>query len=160
MGGRGSGGKNRRPNHLKILEGAEERHINRLEPIPSDYGDIRVPEGMEPDVRRVWDRYAPDMIAKKVLTAWDVDAFLIVCQAVALRAECWRKMRNPADEDSGLMKKGSGGVIPSPLFRIMAQCNADIARFGGRFGMTPGDRAGLKVDADEAAAGGAERLLS
>jgi hypothetical protein len=33
--------------------------------------------------RTVWDRLAPGRIAVGVLTTWDVDAFIIVCEALA-----------------------------------------------------------------------------
>lgn len=161
MGGVGSGGKNRRPNHLKILEGAEEREINRNEPTPGEVSTLEPPVKLSNEERAVWDRLAPDLIAKKVMTEWDFDSFVTVCRAVALREECWRRMNDLADPDYGLTAQGSaGGVIPNPLFRIIARCNDDLARFGGRFGLTPADRAALKVEAAEGPSAGAERLLS
>lgn len=161
MGGRGSGGKNRRPNHLKILEGAEERHINRDEPVPEGVSSLEPPVKLSDAERKVWDRLAPDLVAKRVMTEWDYDAFVTVCRAVALREQCWQKMNDPADPEYGLTAQGSaGGIIPNPLFRIIARCNDDLARFGGRFGLTPADRAALKVDAEEQQGSGAERLLS
>jgi P27 family predicted phage terminase small subunit len=161
MGGRGSGGNNRRPNHLKVLEGAEEARINRHEPIPAAVDSLAPPVKLSDSEQAVWDRLVPDLVAKKVMTAWDSDAFVSVCRAVALREECWRRMHDPADPDYGLTAQGSaGGVIPNPLFRILARCNDDLARFGSRFGLTPADRAALKIEPDEGPSAGAERLLS
>jgi P27 family predicted phage terminase small subunit len=156
----GKRGRPARPAHIKLLQGERPDRINRFEPTPSEV-EIPCPPGLDADVQEVWNRYAPDMIRRKVLTAWDVDTFLIVCRAVALNDECWRRIHDPCDDQGyGLIKKGSGGVIPNPLIRIMALCSADIAKFGGRFGMTPSDRASLKVDPEQAPADGAERLLS
>jgi P27 family predicted phage terminase small subunit len=157
----GKRGPRPRPAHIQIVEGAREGRINRDEPTPED-SEVSCPADVDDDVRAIWDRLAPDLVAKKVLTSWDVDSFLILCQSIALREECWRKMRDLGDEwHGGLIKQGSaGGLIPNPLFRIINACNQDIAKFGSRFGLTPGDRAQLKIDADEGPSAGAERLLS
>lgn len=161
MGGRGSGGHNRRPNHLKIAEGAEEARINRNEPIPAEVVSLAPPVTLSEAEQQVWDRLAPDLVAKKVMTAWDFDAFVTVCRALALREDCWRKMNDRKDPEYGLTAQGSaGGIIPNPLFRIMARCNDDLARFGSKFGMTPSDRAALKIEPEAGPSAGAERLLS
>lgn len=58
------------------------------------------------------------------------------------------------------MEQGAaGGKIKSPHWQIMRDCQSIMAQFGGRFGLTPVDRAALKVDAEEKPTG-AERLLS
>lgn len=160
MGGTGSG-RPGRPNHLKVLEGAPESAINRDEPTPAA-ATIKAPSGMRAKARAVWRRLAPDLEDKGVLTAWDVDAFAVVCEAIALRTECIKKIHDPDDPDSGLTARGAaGGIIPNPLFKVVRDCNNDIARFGARFGLTPSDRARLVVGGSDAPRElGAERLLS
>lgn len=157
----GKRGPRPRPAHIQLVEGVRESRINRDEPTPEGVSTLEPPVKLSAPERAVWDRLAPDLVAKKVMTEWDYDAFVTVCRAVALREECWKKMNDPADPEYGLTAQGSaGGIIPNPLFRIIARCNDDLARFGGRFGLTPADRAALKVESGEQTASGAERLLS
>ena len=63
-----------RPNHLKTIDGQREDRLNRDEPIPEQGGVVR-PVELEADARAIWNRLAPDLIEKRVLTSWGVDAF-------------------------------------------------------------------------------------
>lgn len=53
------------------------------EPIPGA-GRIAPPSPLPDDAQAVWDRLGPDLIAKRVLTTWDVDMFSVFCHAVAI----------------------------------------------------------------------------
>jgi phage terminase small subunit len=54
----------------------------------------------------------------------------------------------------------AGGVIKSPYWQIMRDCVDVMAKMSSRFGLTPGGRAALKVEANETGPKtGAERLL-
>jgi P27 family predicted phage terminase small subunit len=144
------------PNHLKVLQGAKESRLNREEPIPSDVAPVVAPPSISEGGRVVWDRLAPDLIDKKMLTPWDVDTFTVFCEAVATYHDC-REMMGRQYTALG----AAGGVIKSPYWQIMRDCSAVMAQFSSRFGMTPGDRASLKAGADDDSApkGGAERIL-
>ena len=157
-----SNGSPPKPTHLKILDGDRADRINYDEPIPDEDCEIKPPPGMRGGARKVWRRLAPDLIDKGVLTAWDVDSFAIVCDALALRAECLKKIHDPGDEDGGLTARGAaGGRIPNPRLRIVRDCYNDIARFGSRFGLTPADRARLTIDrGSDRAPSGAERFFA
>ncbi|MGH3969933.1 MAG: phage terminase small subunit P27 family [Mycobacterium sp.] len=131
-----------RPTHLRALEGVKEYRLNRDEPIPSE-GQVVPPVQLPADAQAVWDRLAPDLIAKRVLSTWDVDAFSAFCHSVALYNRAAAEV-----ERSGLSANGSvkNTKVVSPAFRVM-QMAADMMRsIGSRFGLTPGDRAVLKVD--------------
>ncbi len=152
MGGRG---RTPRPTHLKALEGAKEYRLNRDEPIPSE-AQVVPPVQLPDDAQAVWDRLAPDMIAKRVLTAWDVDAFNAFCRSVVLYNRAAAEV-----ERSGLSADGSvkDSKVVSPAFRVM-QMAADMMRsIGQRFGLTPGDRAALRVDGGTTSKSGAERFI-
>jgi P27 family predicted phage terminase small subunit len=151
----GKRGYSARPSHLKALEGCREDRLNREEPVP-ERGAIVPPMELEPEARAVWDRLAPDLIAKRVLTAWDVDAFAAFCRSAALYDRA-------ASEAAGapLVVPGShGGCVQNPVFRVLAAAASDMRAFGQRFGLTPGDRASLKVSDDGGSQAGAARLLS
>lgn len=153
MGGKGSG-RPGKPAHLKILEGVREDRVNRDEPTPSD-DDIECPSELTGRAREVWDRLAPDLIDRKVLTAWDVPQFAIFCDATATY---WINREMMAGEYTA--QGAAGGVIKSPHWQIMRDAAAMMTQVGSRFGLTPSDRASLKIGAQEDPSSGAERLLS
>lgn len=151
----GKRGPSSRPSHLKALEGAWEGRINRDEAIPEAL-PISSPVTLPADAQAVWDRLAPDMIAKKVLTAWDVDAFAEFCRSVALYNRAAVEV-----EAAPIMVDGShGGNVVNPAIRAMQIAHQMMRATGQRFGLTPGDRAALKVEHGTPAKSGAERLLS
>ncbi|WP_168707698.1 P27 family phage terminase small subunit [Mycobacterium intracellulare] len=141
MGGVGSGGQNRRPSHLKAIEGVREDRLNRDEPVPSS--SVVVPPVDLPDeARAIWDRLAPDLVAKKVLTSWDVDEFANGCRTQALLNRALLDA-----ESSPLVVAGSNdNLVMNPAIRIVTSLESTLRSIWCRFGLTPGDRAGLKVD--------------
>jgi len=154
MGGRGSG-RIGKPTHLKVLEGVQESRINRDEPTPAA-ATLEPPVELDEAARDVWNRLAPDMVDKKVLTAWDLDQLAVFCDAVAVYHECKALMGNQF-----LERGAAGGVIKSPYWQIMRDCQGMMTQIGARYGLTPADRARLAVgDSDPDEDLGAERLLS
>jgi len=133
----------------KRLQGVRSERINNREPIP-DLGDVVPPADLSDEARTVWDSLAPDLVRKDVLTPWDVDAFVVLCNAIVLG----RRAQRMIDKD--------GPIVEAPVFNrngeitgervqrsewlmVLKDANTDFARFGARFGLTPADRAGLKV---------------
>ncbi len=141
------------PNHLKVIKGVAENRINRDEPTPSN-GQIVPSVELSEGAREIWNRLVPDMIDKKVLTPWDVDLFVIFCEAYATFHECKEVMGREY-----VARGAAGGVIKSPYWQIMRDAEAMMSRIGSRFGLTPADRAAIKVNQSEASKGGGERLL-
>lgn len=143
------------PNHLKVLAGVAEERLNRNEPVPSVAADPKCPPECLPDAAQVvWRRLAPDLVDKKVLTAWDVDLFGAWCVAVAHYNEVRELM------GSDYTVKGSmGQSVKSPYWVEMNEALQQMLRLSARFGFTPADRAGLVVGADEAPKAGGERLI-
>jgi P27 family predicted phage terminase small subunit len=146
-------GRPRQPNHLKILSGEREDRINRNEPIPTESGTA--PATPLPDAaQRIWDRLAPDLIDKHVLTAWDVDMFTVFCDAAATYYECRARMAD------SYAVKGSASTVANPLWRVARDAAEVMARISARFGLTPSDRAGIDVSAsEETPKYGPERIL-
>ena len=153
MGGQGSGRKPR-SSHLKMLEGAPLSRLNLDEPLPSE-GVIVPPAELPPDAMEVWRRKAPDLIARRVLSTWDVDAFAAYCRAVAL----FNRAADQVEREGASTERPYKGQVASPAFRAMVAAEKMMTSIGARFGMTPADRASLKVEGNLGARGGPGRLL-
>ncbi|MFE1539468.1 phage terminase small subunit P27 family [Streptomyces microflavus] len=160
MGQRGRAGK---PTALRVLHGDRKDRINTDEPQPSEL-EIEPPEWLSEDAVQVWEQLAEDLIVKGVLTAWDTEAYANWCDAVVRRRDAAEHI---ADE---------GAVIEMPVFNkngdisghrqgknpwllALDAADAQVQRYGARFGLTPSDRSQLKIPQAKQP-GGAERLLS
>lgn len=142
-----------RANHLKALEGCREDRINREAPVPEDSSVVPAVK-LSGQAQKVWDRLAPDLISKKVLTSWDVDLFAAFCNATALYYRAVEEMRGEPLEVTGSRDQPA----VHPAFRVMEKTEAMMRATGQRFGLTPGDRAALKVD-DHGPGSGAEAYV-
>lgn len=152
MGKRGAPGK---PTVLRVLDGDRPSRINRDEPVPAEGGPVEPTIVLSDEARAVWDRLAPDLMAKKVLTAWDADAFTTFCATAATYKDASEQLAV-----EGMVARGAaGGVIKSPYWQIMRDCVGVMTTIGARFGLTPSDRAQLKIGGSEESGRGAERLL-
>lgn len=126
-----------RPTALKVLQGDRKDRINSAEPVPQ--GDVVAPATLSAGALDVWTRLAPDLKRQGVLTAWDVDEFAVLCDAVARH----RKAAEQLDAEGELGENRFGERVVRPWFRVWADTAAVISKFGGRFGLSPSDRQGL-----------------
>ncbi|MCY0919618.1 MULTISPECIES: phage terminase small subunit P27 family [unclassified Streptomyces] len=160
MGRRGPAPK---PTPLRVLHGDRKDRINRDEPQPSEL-DVEPPAWLSDAAVEVWEQLASDLIAKGVLTAWDVEAYANWCDAVVRRRDA---AEHVAEE---------GAVVEHPVFNkngdvtgqrmgknawllALDAADAQVQRYAARFGLTPSDRSQLKIGGQQDPAG-AERLLS
>jgi P27 family predicted phage terminase small subunit len=161
-------GRRAKPTHMKLVEGAEERRINRDEPIPADTGvDLTAPpRGCGAKVAKVWRRLAKDLVDKHVLTEWDTGLFLQYCRLEVHADELSRKIARPAtycpiDGYTGVGSQGQ--LVQSPYYRQYLQAVAELRALAAHFGLSPSTRAGIVLD-NPGAGGkptmGGERLLS
>jgi P27 family predicted phage terminase small subunit len=153
MGVRGSGRKPR-PNHLKALEGVRESRINREEPIPSEAA-IVPPVELPEAAQAIWNRLAPDLIARRVLTAWDCDSFSVYCRAVAL----FNENAAVVEAEGAATDRPYKGSVASPAFRAMVAAEKMMTSIGARFGLSPADRARIQVDHNLGPKSGPESYL-
>lgn len=153
MGKRGPAPK---PTALRILHGDREDRINRNEPLPVE-GGVVSPVELTEAAAAVWDRLAPDLLAKRVITAWDTDAFAEYCDQVAIYWEC----RDHLQADGLTAKGAAGGVIKSPFWQIMRDASANAAKIRAKFGLTPSDRSQLSIGGqDDAVDSAAARFMA
>ncbi|MFI7118590.1 hypothetical protein [Amycolatopsis sp. NPDC049868] len=65
-----------------MLHGDRPDRIDHAEPIPPE-NEVIAPVNPSDDARAAWDRLAPGLIGVGVVTVWDVDAFVVVREALA-----------------------------------------------------------------------------
>lgn len=143
-----------RSTHLRALEGVRESRLNHDEPLPGE-GMIIPPTDLPGDAMAIWNRLAPDLIAKKVLTCWDADEFANGCRIQALLNEALTLA-----EKSPIVSTGSNdNLVMNPAIRAVTSLEASLRSIWSRFGLTPGDRAQLKVSDDNGSKQNAGRLI-
>lgn len=127
-----AGGRPAKPTKLKVLHGDRKDRINTAEPAP--LGAVTAPAHLSEAARDVWAEIAPDRIRQGVLTAWDVDAFATLCEALA--------MLRRADWSQAMVLAKPGQESPMSKLRQLVAISATL---GGKFGWTPADRQKLIV---------------
>ncbi len=160
MGKRGPAPK---PTNVRQLHGDRKDRINTDEPVPAE-GDVLPPAWLGDDALEVWDAYAGDLEDKGVITAWDCEAFANWCDAVVRRrraaaalAEEGEVIDLPVFDKNGEQTGARRGKNPWTL--VLDSADSQVQRYGARFGLTPTDRAQLKIKPKDSGMG-AERLLS
>lgn len=141
-------GRPPKPTAVKKLRGERKDRINNDEPIPS--GPAACPTNLSEGAQAVWKRLAPDLVAKGVLTAWDVDEFAAFCDAVDRRDRAAEHLdtegeviESPVFDRNGV--RTGERIVLSPWWQVWKGASEAMVRFGGRFGLSPADRAQLKV---------------
>jgi len=148
-------GRTPRSTHLRALEGVKEYRLNRDEPLPGE-GIVIPPVELSDDAMAIWNRLAPDLIEKRVLTSWDVHEFANGCRMQALLNRALSDA-----ESSPLISQGSNeNMVLNPAIRAVTALEAALRSIWSRFGLTPGDRATLKVSDNNGQKTGAARFLT
>ncbi len=107
---------------------------------------------LSPGAADVWRRLAPDLVAKKVLTDWDREAFRVFCELVAKNEEV-----RPLLDAGPLVRSRDGGLITNPAWRIFRDSAHLIRAYAQEFGLTPAARASVSI-ADDCDSEGAALL--
>ncbi len=133
-------GAHRLPSNVHELSGAYKRNPQRRndgEPRP-DNREVVPPFKLTKAAAEVWERLAPDLRKKRVLTHWDADLFAEFCEAVVIL----RSKRRGAKH-----KAVVGG--PSPMSEYKAAVHI-VTTLGSRFGLSPSDRTKIVVGGGQA----------
>ena len=163
MGGPGSG-RRRAPAKARQLKGKERRDRRVDPPVPA-VGDISCPANLSEGAREVWERLAPDLERKQVLTPWSVDTFAILCEAIDQCDEAWQHVvdEGAVTEQAVFNRNGERTgerITKNPWWLVWTDASAVALKFAGRFGLTPADLAGLKVGDGNQGGQPGEDLLS
>lgn len=141
----GPGGRPRKPDALKKLEGDRPDRINRNAPKPpADVGPIPDQIADDPIAARCWARLVRLFNASKVLASTDADQLAIYCSVFST----WIRAREEVEE-KGLMVPGQSGWKANPMLAVVRACETQMGRILGQFGMTPASRSALNMGADD-----------
>ena len=132
---------------LKVLHGTERRYINRHEPRPDPLlSPPEAPKHLQGDARSAWKRLAPQLHAKGLLTSWDLALFEAYCTAYQLHRVAQREL----EADGGAVTVRYGGRrAKHPALQIIRDAAATMLSISKRFGLTPADRADIRVQEPE-----------
>ena len=103
----------------------------------------------------MWQRLAPDLERRGVLTTWDVDALAVLCDAVVQYPQASQLVA----VESVLVEGRRDVRVKHPAMQIVRDCAQTIRAYCQEFGLTPSARSGI-VMAEESDARDASRLLS
>jgi P27 family predicted phage terminase small subunit len=87
-----------------------------------------------------WNRIAPELIEKKLLTVPDLAAFTLYCLNVARVVAAERMIAK-----DGLTTWSQSGMKAHPAVLIARQCGAEVRKFAQEFGLTPSARTRVRV---------------
>lgn len=122
--------------------------MNRSEPKPpASVAGVVPPDDLPAEARQVWDRLAPSLIARGVLTAWDVDAFAVLCVSIHHHREAMRLVA----KSNVLVPGDKNRIVKNPAMQVLRDQAAIIATYAGRFGLTPSDRSQIELPEDTGA---------
>ncbi|MFD7319545.1 P27 family phage terminase small subunit [Streptomyces sp. NPDC059875] len=102
------------------------------------------------------------MTAKGVLTAWDVEAYANWCDAVARRRTAAEHVAQEGAVVEHPVYSKNGDVTGTRVGKnawllALDAADAQVQRYGARFGLTPSDRAQLKIGGQTDPAGAERR---
>lgn len=147
MGGRGSGGHNRKTAAVKKAEGnAGKRVINDREP-EAPPADSHAPITLTDIEREFWNQIFPIVSEMKVMRSSDVLALTQLCRFLAEERECTTQLAKmgrliPKKDDEGKVI----GVALNPLARLRSDAARHVRSYLAVFGLGPSFRAALQAD--------------
>lgn len=148
MGGKGSGGHNRKPTALKKIEGnAGKRRLNTREPEPAK-GAPEMPANLPAGAQKEWERIVPLLEGMGVLTQVDGMALAAYCAAVAQ----WFAAEEVIGKFGLVIAEArpAGKVLRiNPAVRIKSDSLRQMNVFLGQFGLSPSTRSKISTSNGE-----------
>jgi P27 family predicted phage terminase small subunit len=153
MGGRGSGGRNRKPTALKKIEGNRgKRALNKKEPVPP-----AIPPTVDPTTlttgelsaleQKFWNKLFPIVSGMKLMTGADVIALEQLCRWLAEEQECTAlitrmgRLIAKKDEQGKVI-----GVSANSVVRMRSDAAKHVRTYLAVFGLGPSFRSALAVE--------------
>ena len=144
MGGKGSGGHNRKPTKRKQVEGNPgHRRLNKREP-EARPGEPAMPAYLSPMARAIWRHLVPLLLEMKVLTRADGHALAMVCTSLVtvIRAdraiEKYGAVCATVDHETGVAI-----LKANPAIRVRSDAMRHARSGLAAFGLDPASRSKL-----------------
>ena len=146
MGGKGSGGHNRKPTNLKKAEGNRgKRPLNLREPkaLP---GEPPMPSGMTEQARAVWPEVVAMLKANDVLFKTDGLAIMTLCSNLVLFWQADRAIQEFGSEREQLDEATGISILRmNPLVRVRSDAEKKLRACWQLFGLDPSSRPGVQT---------------
>jgi P27 family predicted phage terminase small subunit len=149
MGGKGSGGHNRKPTAVKKLEGnAGHRTLNESEPTPAP-GEPKMPAGMSTQAQRFWGELLPVVTGMKVMTPADAVALGQLCMALDRRMQAEEAISKHGILIAELGADGKTGKVKmNPAVRVASDAERHVRAYLSAFGLEPSARSKISTPND------------
>jgi P27 family predicted phage terminase small subunit len=138
MGGKGSGGHNRKPTALKKLQGNPgKRKLNKNEPAQV-LGEPLMPLGLSAEAQEEWRGIVPLLLKMGLLTEADGKALAAYCSCYAQ----WMLAEKEIAQ-YGITLRTESGYKVNPAVRVRSDALCQMKSFLIEFGLTPASRSKL-----------------
>ncbi|MBF4014832.1 phage terminase small subunit P27 family [Burkholderia pseudomallei] len=133
-------GRRPTPTALKLVRGNPgKRPLQRNEPRPSL--NVTMPDWLSPDAAKHWPAIAEQLHQVGLLTAIDVTALGLYCEAFAR----WKDANARIVKYGTVIKSPNGYPIQSPYLAIANKAHEQMTKLLAEFGMTPSSRSRVTV---------------
>lgn len=133
-------GRRPTPTALKLVRGNPgKRALPKNEARPSL--DVKMPDWLSPDAVKHWPAVAKQLHDAGLLTAIDVTALGLYCEAFAR----WKDANGRIVKYGTVVKSPSGYPIQSPYLAIANKAHEQMTKLLTEFGMTPSSRSRCTV---------------
>jgi P27 family predicted phage terminase small subunit len=152
MGGRGSGGRNRKPTALKKIEGNRgKRALNKKEPTPPAIPSTADPKTLTGQLsaleQKFWNKLFPIVSDMRLMTSADTVALEQLCRFLAEEQECTALVNQMGRLIAKKNEMGRViGVSPNPAVRMRSDAAKHVRSYLAVFGLGPSFRSALAVE--------------
>jgi P27 family predicted phage terminase small subunit len=149
MGGKGSGGKNRKPTAQKMAEGNRgKRKLNAREPVVLP-GEPRIPNLVSAAVRKVWPEVCAMLSEAGALFKTDALAIAALCSSLVLFTKAEAAIAKYGSLHVELDELTGAGVLrTAPAVRVRSDALKSLRSSWQAFGLDPASRAGIQAPPD------------
>jgi P27 family predicted phage terminase small subunit len=151
-------GRTPKPTAVKKAEGNPgKRALNAAEPAlsPLSGADLEPPAHLTEDAITEWNRLAPELLQKGVLTIADRAALAGYCQAWA----DWVSARKEIDTNGMVTTTPKGFEVQSPWLGIANRAMDRMIKIANEFGFTPASRSRVHAEPPKTAEDDLENKL-
>ena len=135
-------GRKPKPSGVKRAEGNPGRRaLNESEPVYTVPERVPyAPRFLSAEAKREWNRAATLLMRARVLTAVDLTALALYCDAYGL----WIEARKETAE-RGAVIQGDKGLYQNPWLFVANKAHEQMLKLMAEFGMTPSSRTRIKA---------------